>query len=386
MARVRQGDQQPAASEPVSIGFVGTHPGLPRLLTGVGPEKVGGAELQLSLLCAELARRGHRVTFGVGGYKGVRDAQTPDGAQVRVLYALGNGQSQARKLIRPVQLLAGLRRMAADTYIVMGAGAQAGIVAGYCRATGRRFILWLASDTDATCHIDGLSRVPPSQRWLAHRGLLWADAIVAQTHAQADAVRRHTGREAVVIPNIWPHEVGVARTPDDTYALWVSNIRPEKRPEMLLDIAESLPDIPFVMVGGPVRGYEQLHDETQARAAGLANVSFLGFVPIDEVGRYFADAALLVNTSAVEGFPNTYLQAWAVGKPVVGSFDPDGIIAEHGLGAHFSDAREATAAIRELWNDNARLLEMGSAAVTYLSVHHSADAVVRRVEEVLTAP
>jgi len=298
-----------------TIAFVATNPGLPRLLTGRGPDAVGGAELQLGLLGRALARRGYSVRFGVGGYPDVTDCDTDEGISMRVLYAVRRNGSFARKLIRPAQLLAGLRRIPGDVYIIMGAGAQVGIVAGYCRATGKRSVFWLASDTDATCHVEGKSRTPKSERWLATRGLRWAHDVVAQTQHQASLVKAHHGKDATVIPNIWPFEIAMTEPDSDPYALWVSNIRPEKRPGMLLDIAAALPEVRFRMIGGPVRGHEGLYADVETRASQLRNVDFIGYVPFEETFEHFAGARLFVNTSAVEGFPNTYLQAWAAGKP-----------------------------------------------------------------------
>ncbi|MGD9494948.1 MAG: glycosyltransferase family 4 protein [Armatimonadota bacterium] len=367
------------------MAFVGTHPGLPRLLTGRGPETVGGAELQLSLLAKALAARGHDVAFGVGGYDGVTEAHTPEGIRVLPMYRVASGASWARPLVRPTQLMRGLARLRAGVYLVMGAGAQAGLTACYCRMRGKRFVFWLASDTDALCHVDGLSRTPRSERWLALRGLTWAHAIVAQTQEQARLVREKLGRDATVIGNIWPYRIELRPPGAEPYALWVSNIRPEKRPEMLLDIAKALPEVAFTMIGGPVRGYEPLYEQIRSRAEELSNVRFMGYVPFEETHRWFADAALFVNTSAVEGFPNTYLQAWAAGKPVVGSFDPDGLLAERGLGRYFRDVPEAVGQIAGLLGDEAACARIGQAALRYVQENHSEQAVVARLEELLVS-
>jgi len=57
----------------------------------------------------------------------------------------------------------------------------------------------------------------------------------------------------------------------------------------------------------------------------------------DEIHDYYRDAHCLVSTSAHEGFPNTFLEAWRVGTPVVSlAVDPARIAREEALGG-FAD-------------------------------------------------
>ncbi len=91
-----------------------------------------------------------------------------------------------------------------------------------------------------------------------------------------------------------------------------------------------------------------LYQRVERGAQALPNLKFHGQVKFGMTRALFARARIFVNTSSFEGFPNTYLQAWANGVPVVATFDPDGIIAARGLGVTVSSAAEAAAAAQAL--------------------------------------
>jgi glycosyltransferase involved in cell wall biosynthesis len=130
--------------------------------------------------------------------------------------------------------------------------------------------------------------------------------------------------------------------------LWVSNIRQLKRPDLALELARALSDIHVHMIGGPIADYAALYESVRQQAAVTPNVTFHGQIPYHDVNEYFERARVFVNTSDIEGFPNSYLQAWARGTPVVAFFDPDGLIACEGLGRVVSNAEDLRAATREL--------------------------------------
>jgi glycosyltransferase involved in cell wall biosynthesis len=80
-------------------------------------------------------------------------------------------------------------------------------------------------------------------------------------------------------------------------------------------------------------------------------VTFHGSVSFHAVSTFYARARLLVNTSDIEGFPNSYLQAWAHGTPVVAFHDPNGVIQREGLGVAAHTIGEISAAAQEFATD-----------------------------------
>ena len=100
-------------------------------------------------------------------------------------------------------------------------------------------------------------------------------------------------------------------------------------------MAEACPEIGFDLVG-PF--YPD--DYAQAvlrRAQGVANVTVHGAASRDRVTVFYHNAACLCNTSDYEGFPNTFLEAWSWGLPVVSMFDPDSLLAGKNLGLAVAD-------------------------------------------------
>jgi glycosyltransferase involved in cell wall biosynthesis len=76
-----------------------------------------------------------------------------------------------------------------------------------------------------------------------------------------------------------------------------------------------------------------------------------GAVRYTDSGAWFDRARIFLNTSSIEGFPNTFLQAWIRAVPVVSFFDPDGMIRRLQLGAvpaSLDDMRESIRGLLEV--------------------------------------
>lgn len=373
-----------------SLCFFNTSPAMPHMLLGEGPQQAGGAEVQASILGLSLARRGWPVSFAVYDYGQAFETQTPEG--VRVIKASGerSGLDIVRLLtdILPADRRA-FRAADADIYIEMGISWRTGLLARLCRRQGRRFILWLASITDPLVADPKRSRVPRYSRWLAHHGLKQADLVIAQTHEQSRIMQELHGRECPVIPNVWMEtEPVVSRDREPVgpgklgpEVLWVARYLPLKRPEWVIEIARLLPDIRFVMVGGPCLQQEALFERVQAAAGELPNVEIVGFVPFAQMDAYYRRASALLCTSTIEGFPNTFLQAWAHKMPVVSTLDPDHVLQDNGLGIAGTTVGELAEALRRTCGPEG--VAMGERCREYLERVHSVEAVLAPLESLL---
>ena len=127
----------------------------------------------------------------------------------------------------------------------------------------------------------------------------------------------------------------------------VSRLVSYRSPLLFLELAKTLPDIRFVLAG-----YGPMEDEVRELSSRIPNVEFKGRVSPSESNKLMTEALLYVNTSSVEGFPNTLLEAASAGTPYVAFFDPDEVICKYSLGFHVSDFAGLVASVEALIGDS----------------------------------
>jgi glycosyltransferase involved in cell wall biosynthesis len=218
-------------------------------------------------------------------------------------------------------------------------------------------------------------------RKLYEYGLRRADLVATQTLAQSNLLREHYGVASVIVNMAVEPAAAAVDAPRDIDVLWVSNLRSVKRPELVLELARRLPQVSFTLAGGVVD--QEYYDAVKAQAACLPNVTMLGHVPYDEIGGLFDRARLFLNTSSVEGFPNTFLQAWVRSVPVVTFFDPDRLVRHRRLGLAVDSLDDMRAALeRLLANENERR-ELGTRARRFAQAQFAPQQVARQYLELL---
>ena len=368
----------------MKLCFVGLD-NLPQLDDRYAHLGTGGEQVQQTLLAQALAERGHEVHMIVADH-GQAARWVKSGITVHKAFAPQAGWPGLR-FVHPriTGLWRALDRVGASHLYLSCASPQLGVAVAWARRHGARCVFRVAHDWDCQPRSELIRYA--HNRALYSWGLKRADAVLAQNQRQVEDLALNFGVEARLADMLVepaPPSLGFAKRPVDV--LWVNNLRPFKRPGWVLDLARSLPQLSFVMVGGPQPGYAPLYDEIAQQARLLPNLRFLGQRAYATTQPLFGQARVLLNTSEAEGFPNAYLQAWRSGTPVVTPVDPDGLIAAQGLGRVAHSAENLARALDTLCRRPQRWQALHQRCLDWADECLDWNRTVDRYEQALLSP
>jgi len=338
----------------------------------------GGAERQQWLLARGMAAAGWTVTVGVrNGLQ--RGAETLiEGVRFR---GIGCGQvfSDWRRFFaaeRP------------DWWYWRCASHLFGFGVGLAKLSGARTIFAAGLDRDVRVR-EALYTRP--RWWPAYAmGLSRTDRILLQHGGQYAELPDRWKTKASIVPSIAAGLLTPKPHADrPRQVAWIAALREPKRPDRLVEIAHLLPNVQFVVCGGITTymaspGYGE---RIVQMFRSTPNIDYRSQVSPDEAVRIIGDSAMLLSTSDEEGFPSTFLEAWAQGTPVVSlHIDPDNVIRTSGLGAVCGGVEGAAVEIGDLLMHLRRREEIARRAVRHATEAHSPEAVVRLVERALESP
>ena len=344
----------------------------------------GGAEFQAKCLLDELEKHPDFEVFYLA--RNLSPNFKPRNYQ---LLSVGHGLPLWRDiaLLDAPRLMATLHNIAPDVIYQRVGSAYTGIAARYAASnTGCRMVWHIASSMDVspakkTVSSDLVANYL-EKRTLEY-GVRHADCIIAQTGEQADLLAKNYGRRpTAIIPNFHPAPEEEISKGDGVTVVWVANLKPLKRPELYLDLAQelgSLAGVRFTLVG---RGNDgRWCRNLMRRMRETESLEYLGECSHEEVNKLLDRADILVNTSEVEGFPNTFIQAWMREVPVVSlDIDPDNVLSRHDIGIHSSNYRQMVEDTRRLILDQELRREMGRSAKSYALANHSQSNAARIIE------
>ncbi len=186
-------------------------------------------------------------------------------------------------------------------------------------------------------------------RWVFRPLVRRARVVVCASRELAEQAAELGARDVRLIPTGVEVPESVGEPDEPPHALYVGRLSEEKG---VRELAEATEGLPLVVVGdGPLR---ELFPEAT------------GFIPHDELGAYYARAAILVAPSRREGYGMAAREAMAHGRPVVATNVgglPDAVEdSVTGLLVPSGDVAGLRAAIERLLSDRELRERLGVAA------------------------
>ena len=215
------------------------------------------------------------------------------------------------------------------------------------------------------------------------------DGVIAQSQYQQDVLLQTRGKQSLVIPTGWPLGDDPPPIDEREYVLWVGAIKYHKQPWYFIDLAIQNPGEQFVMIGPPTQESQRqssFYSYVINRAKEVPNLTFIDQqISLSAIGQYFRDAKVFVNTSAFEGFPNTFIQAMGAGTPLLSlNVNPDGFMetANCGICAN-GNLQQLDKALGKLLNDDELRSEMGLQARRYAVARHDITKTIHQLERMI---
>lgn len=286
------------------------------------------------------------------------------------------------KLLRPrrdaCSSSAFLKKIDADLLLTFGVQSYSATVIATAQANQRPAVLFLGSDSDLDeNYLPGsdYTSVYRDQGDVCYWTIQNASAILCQTDRQRDRLEQLFQRQGNVIRNpidleSWDR-LQTLDLPEELtggwkrYALWVGRADAvHKRPQDLLEVARRCPEVSFLMV---MNRRDDVF-EAQIRAQAPENVRIVEHVPFAQMPALFSRAAVFVNTSALEGFPNTFLQAAASKVPIASLNVEDDFLKQSQSGVCAQGDLELLAqTVRQAWAGE----ELELRGREYIEEHHA---------------
>ena len=238
-------------------------------------------------------------------------------------------------LLEPLRIFRILLTTRPDVIILNGADRNLLYADILCRMLGIRLLFIAASDKDFSTEPGFIAGGMHNTKmyWYALRKGKYS-AIVQNAEQQRD-LKINFGHDSIIVPNVWC-DINFQKMEDnaiDAYDfVWVANIKSLKRPEWFIQLAKNLPQYTFAMAGGKAFGDNGYYDKIKAEADNVSNLTFLGPLSFQASSKLIASAKALVCTSEFEGLPNTFMQAWQTGTPIISAVNPSSVITSNNLG------------------------------------------------------
>jgi len=350
----------------------------------------GGAERQFVLFGHELASLGWHVSF-------ITAHPAPEYRHQQTILPVYScsfsylGGSNFRIPIDWISLFMAMKKSNSYYYIIKTPGHLLAPMSLFCRLFNKKLVFWgqTTSKTDPS-----LKQISSHASYLQNWGIKQADLIIAQTKDQQNSFKKNYNLNSTIVPNICttlPYayqdasSINALKTID---VLWAGNSTTNKRYEVVIELAKNMPEARFSIAMN--LSEKKIFEKCKTDCSKIPNIQFLGTVPPHHMESLFSETKIFLNTSIREGFPNTYLQSWMNGVPVISlNIDPDNTISTNNIGEIVNKqfgitqksnfkylALQLKPLASELLGKEELRAKIAQKAKAYIVEHHTPDTVV----------
>lgn len=330
-------------------------------------DSYGGAEVALSLVARELSQiNDFDVHVLVGDY-GQADEERAGAVTLHRSLV-----SNANPLRSGLRLFSKMNSVDADIYIQRTLTIASTVIALYCRVRRRRFVYWVAHDSEA----DGGHPLYNSRLTSPLVKLMFkmASHVVVQNDYEYDQLlMQFPGISCSVVKKGMELPRDPTRMDEKYDAVWVGRCDKWKNPEAFVRLAKKHSSHRFLMICPPAEGKEDYHRELTASASNCGNLEIRGRTSNSKVLELVAECSVFCITSSQEGdWPNVVLEAASLRKPILSlDLNYHGLISDY-AGGRFcgGDFLRFAAEFETMIEDEGLRSQLGDGAYDYVKDVH----------------